>query len=412
MVAAHLGTLDSKIAAYRADPQNAPALDVLRDASRQIFEAGDKRSARKVLEFVFEREIDEHNLVAANFLGLAEIRIAAGDVPAAVELLRRLVIVVGKPYENLDPAAALLEKTGHNAEAIEFLEPLVKSAPWEPDYRLRLAEAKIAAGQEAKSARETLAAIASSTDSSYATRVEAAKALAGTHQPAELGSAELNLLAGGAGITVAAADLPYFYEARLKASQKVTDPNARLHILENAVGDIPASEEARIPLFQAAVATQADEFALGALEPLLSREFLGTPPATPNVEQEIISSETEEAPEETTESDEEYAPVKLRPAQKAQMAWAIAGVLERLNRQNEALPYLQLARKLEKAPDRRKAIRVKIADIQSLLRRQRLNAARQPILHEALEQDRVVRPRLLARAAPAAKVGKQGGVKK
>jgi hypothetical protein len=130
------------------------------------------------------------------------------------------------------------------------------------------------------------------------------------------------------------------------------------------------------------------------------------------VEQEIISSDAEEAPDENGESDEDYAPVKLQPAQKAKIAWTLAEVLERLNRQNEEIPYLQLARKLEKAPDRRKAIRTKIADIQSLLRRTKLNASRQPILHEALEQDRVVRPKLLARAAPAAKVVKQGGVKR
>ena len=79
---------------------------VLRAAARQMFDAGDKQSARKVLEFVFAREIDQHNLVAANFLGLAEIRIAAGDVPSAVDLLRRLVIVVlGIPMrEFLTPA--------------------------------------------------------------------------------------------------------------------------------------------------------------------------------------------------------------------------------------------------------------------------------------------------------------------
>ena len=43
--------------------------------------------------------------------------------------------------------------------------------------------------------------------------------------------------------------------------------------------------------------------------------------------------------------------------------------------------------------------------------RQRLNAARQPILHEALEQDRLVRPRLLARSAPPAKASAKGGTK-
>ncbi len=170
----------------------------MRAAARQLSDSGDKQSARKVLEFVFAREIEEHKLNAANFLGLAEIRIAAGDTPGAVELLRRLVVVVGNPFENLDPAAALLEKTGHNAEAIEFLEQLVKASPWEPGYRLRLARARIAAGQDLSSAQSALTAIASGPDVSYSVRTQAALAVAGMGGLVELGSAELNLLAGGA----------------------------------------------------------------------------------------------------------------------------------------------------------------------------------------------------------------------
>ena len=146
--------MDSTIAAYRSDPQTAPASEILRAAARRLLDAGDKQSARKVLEFIFARELEDHQLVAANFLGLAEIRIAAGDTAGAVELLRRLVVTVGAPFENLDPAAALLEKTGHNAEAVEFLEQLVRSAPWDSTYRLRLAKANLAAGKDASTARE------------------------------------------------------------------------------------------------------------------------------------------------------------------------------------------------------------------------------------------------------------------
>ncbi len=183
-VAAQMGTLDSKIDGYRADPQTAPASEVLRAAARQLFDAGDKQSARKVLEFVFAREIEEHKLEAANFLGLAEIRIAAGDTPGAVELLRRLVVVVGNPFENLDPAAALLEKTGHNAEAIEFLEQLVKASPWEPAYRLRLAKAKVAAGQGCGlSPERLLPPLHRARDVSYSMRTQSALALAGMRSP-------------------------------------------------------------------------------------------------------------------------------------------------------------------------------------------------------------------------------------
>jgi thioredoxin-like negative regulator of GroEL len=196
-VTARLGTLDSKIAGYRAEPRNTPASNLLRNAARQLFEAGDKQSARKILEFVFAREIDEHQLNAANFLGLAEIRIASEDTPGALDLLRRLVVAVGNPFENLDPAAALLEKTGHNAEAIEFLDQLVKSAPWDPSYRLRLAKARLAAGQDAPASQDALDSVASGASVPYDLRIKAAAALSGRAH-ADLGSGQLNLLAGNA----------------------------------------------------------------------------------------------------------------------------------------------------------------------------------------------------------------------
>ena len=65
----------------------------------------------------------------------------------------------------------------------------------------------------------------------------------------------------------------------------------------------------------------------------------------------------------------------------------------------------------KKAPARREQIGRTITDVRARLRRQQLNAARQPILHEALEQDRLVHPRLLARAAPPGKAAAQKGVK-
>jgi len=82
--AAQMGTLDAKIASYRANSSSAPSPEILRATARQLFDAGDKQSARKLIEFVFAREIENHQLVASNFLGLAEIRIAAGDTPAGL----------------------------------------------------------------------------------------------------------------------------------------------------------------------------------------------------------------------------------------------------------------------------------------------------------------------------------------
>ena len=95
-------------------------------------------------------------------------------------------------------------------------------------------------------------------------------------------------------------------------------------------------------------------------------------------------------------------PFKLPTAEQAQVARALGDLMIRLNRLDEALRYLQVAQRLEVASALRKEISSTIVGVSAQLRRQRLNAARQPILHEALEQDRLVRPRLLARSAPSA----------
>ena len=325
-------------------------------------------------------------------------------------------MVVGNPFENLGPAAALLEKTGHNAEAIEFLEQLAKSAPWEASNRLRLAKATITAGKNANSAQDVVVSIASSPEVPYTVRTQAALTLVGVHHQlehgqVESGSQELNLLASGInGSSASAADQPFFYEARLKAAQSSLEPHAKLRLLGNALADTPTRADARMPLFLAAASMQSDEFARGVIEPLLRQQFLSRVRPVAVEEDQIITSETDAAANEDAPGSLPAA-FKLAPAQQSQVAWTLAQVLIRLDRLNEALPYLQIAHKLENAPTRRQQIGAKIAEVRFQLRRLRLNEARQPILHEALEQDRLVRPRLLARTALPAKAAVEKDVK-
>jgi predicted Zn-dependent protease len=420
--AAKLGTLDQKIAGYRAEPQTVPASAILRHAARQLFEAGDKQSARKILEFVFAREIDEHQLNAANFLGLAEIRLASGDTPGALDLLHRLVAVVGNPLENLDPAAALLEKAGHNAEAIEFLDPLVKSAPWDASYRLRLAKARIAAGRDVEASQAVLASIALGSNATYDLRIKAAQALAGRPH-SDLGSGELNLLAGNpAAISTTAADKFYFYEARIRAAQNTADAQTKIKLLSHCAIDFPRRDEARVLLFRAAASTRSDEFAVAILEPLLQKQFLGQRVSAASAgdeaeEEQIVNSDAGEEDSGAEPVPAATAAQTLPRAQQAQVAETIGDTMARLNHLADAVSYFEIARRSENSPAARKQLNHKIAAAKSELRMQRQNAARQPLLHEALEQNRVVRPRLVARVAPAPKAtavkagSAQGGTK-
>jgi hypothetical protein len=127
-------------------------------------------------------------------------------------------------------------------------------------------------------------------------------------------------------------------------------------------------------------------------------------------EEEIVSSGdtgTDTGDEEA--SAQAYAAAKLSRAEQAQISLGVANAMVRLQRWSEALPYLQLAQKLEKGPGRRKEITGKLAEVRTVLRRERLNLARQPILHQDLEQDRVVRPRLVALGATPTKASTAGG---
>ncbi len=97
--------------------------------------------------------------------------------------------------------------------------------------------------------------------------------------------------------------------------------------------------------------------------------------------------------------------------QQSQIARAVGLAFARLNRLGEALAYIQVALNLEKTQSRKKEIAMVLADIKAQLRRQQRNAARQPIVHKDLEQDRLVRPRLVARAAPVAKPSAKPGAR-
>jgi hypothetical protein len=382
---------------------------LLRTAARQLFEAGDKQSARKILELVFASEIEEHKLVGSSFLGLAEIRLAAGDAPGALDLLRRLTLAVGNPFENLDPAAALLEKTDHNAEAIEFLDQLVKSAPWEPSYRIRLAKAKLAANTDAAGAQGSLSSVASSANVKYDSRSRAAVALAGrTHS--DLGSGELNLLAGAGAIAPASADKFYFYEARIRAAEKATDAQTKMQLLNHCIVDFPRRDTARMPLFQAAVSLQSYAYAIAVFEPLFQTQFrLNYVPENASEDEQIASSGEEE--ENSEEPAQPAAESQLSRAQRAQVAQKIGDVMMKLDRTADALSYYQLARTLETTKIVRQVLNRKITDVRTVLRIEKDNAARQPILHEALEQDRVVRPKLLARVAGLSRASAEGGLR-
>jgi len=130
------------------------------------------------------------------------------------------------------------------------------------------------------------------------------------------------------------------------------------------------------------------------IEPLLQQQFFRQPVTLATREGEIIH-ETSNDSDDVNVSAQADSPFRLPVTEQAKVATTLGDLMIRLNRLDDALRYLRVAQKLETAPALRKKIISTVTDASTRLRRQQLNAARQPILHEALEQDRLVRPRLL-----------------
>jgi hypothetical protein len=388
-LAAQTGGLDAIVEGYRADPERAPSSEALRRTATELQQSGDKPSARRILEFVFTREIEQRNLTAANMLGLADIRIQTGDLESGVVLLRRMTLVVGNPFETQDAAAALLVRTGHPAEAVSFLEELVKAIPWNAQYRGRLAQAQIAANQNVDAARKQLASIVSDRNVAYDDRVVFSDGVQAA-APGSLGSGELDYLAhGGGSAGNVNPDQPFFFAARLKAA-KGLPAKEQARLLRAALEDVPAGDAARLPLLKAASESGDYHLAIAVMKPSLS---------TGNFATAIASSE------DAAEDDELTA--QTAPADDTMRGFARLSVKERaeINRElgmafvktgslTQALPYLQRAYHLESDPGLKTQINRQVQQIRFIQRRQAANRARQPEIHSDLEQQHLVRPRL------------------
>jgi Flp pilus assembly protein TadD len=407
---------DAILAEYRANPEKAPKADTLRTVAAALQTAGQRPAARKLLEFLFVQEIAAHQLNAANMLGLAEIRLEDGDTAAAMEVLRRLVLVVGQPFENLDPAATLLAHRVHHAEAVEFLSRLVKASPWDETARLHLAQEEIAAGQDGAGARSHAAAVATDAHAAYADRLAAAAILTGSG-PA-LGSHELDFIAHATG----SADQPYFYAARLGAASKTTDASQSARLLGNALADAPdgAHGEAalRVPLFHALAALKQDRLALASIEPLLRSGYLA------ELSGQVSRSYPEDVePEDATSSTSDAAPEVIPatgvpddapPGERAALAIMVAKCNANLGALETALHYYRTALGGRLPDDARAEVTRNMRSVQALVRRNANNVQRMPVIHKDLEQDHLVRPRLVAaqKAPPPAKSdrGTKGGL--
>jgi Tfp pilus assembly protein PilF len=340
------------IAQQLAKYQEPLPLDSLKLAAGALVSDSAPVAALQVLTFVYQHQLAAGSLDMATFLGLADVKLADNDVPGALQLLRRMTLVSGANFEGYEPAADLLERTGHTKEAQEFLAAWAKSSPWSPEARLRLAAATGTVSD--------VAVLAQSKDIAYSVRLDAASAI--------------NRLKGDP-LTATEPELIALSAQQLPADVSTMSPYA-IHIrYEVANAQQNATNQERILLAVVAVAPQTPKLTLfraalnqrhDALADAIGRQF--------------ISGAPNEARERVTE---------IAPNERVIVGRGMGDVNVRLGEPQRALYYYGVAENIQPADN----IRRTMETLRAQLDLEAQNAERRPLIKNEVEQDRLVRPR-------------------
>ncbi|MGP8175126.1 MAG: hypothetical protein ACLP7O_11350, partial [Terracidiphilus sp.] len=195
-------------------------------------------------------------------------------------------------------------------------------------------------------------------------------------------------LARGGCPTADEAGKPFFVEARRSAAACMVDKNAKERLLHSAIADAPDNAELRLEYVSAAFAAGQDARALLAAEPIFESggSFYGQRSAPA-----YDSSENEE------DVGSQKSPVlsSMKPEDASKLTWFAIHAREKRHEAGEALKLARNAAGLEKDPARRSKFEAEQKRLETAAARANEDAARAPNIHKELDQDRVVRPRLL-----------------
>ena len=404
------------VATFTADPSDAPELRTISAAADELRrgnEDGGKDAARVLREYVFAQKLALNQLLAPDYLALAQSRLespsAKPDIAGALDVLNRMTMLPGDLYSNLDSAAELLVRSKHGAEAVPFLKVLANATPWKPEYRLRLAKLQLARGDDGV-AISTLHVVASSGDASYALRANAAAVLRAVPGEHTFASGELTLLASKAA-TAAQADKPYFVQGRVFAAAEAPVA-AKPEILRAAMGYAPG-DALLLALFKAEVAAVEDEQAAAIADRLLRDNrgsgygygyrgqgaFRATLGDSESQTEQGAYGETDTSAMQVEEGSLVGMPaIVASPGDKLAFALDVAKVRERLGQDGEAEPWLIEAARLSGDAGQRANLGKRIAAARERVRVNAENNQRRPVVQASIDQAVRVRPRLTSAA--------------
>ena len=389
-LASKTGGLEALLERYRLQPENAPSVEDLRNAAMALRRDGEENGARSVLEFLYDRELRAGDLEAANFIGLAEVKLQRNDTAAALGLLNRMALVLEDGFDTFLPAAELLGKYGKTAEAADFIRRRIKAVPWDSAAKVQLARTMPAGA----AAREPLLSFAvNDAWAAYPLRAEAAR-LSAPHPLAGTAGTELALLASRA-IAPDAAAKPYQVEARMEAAREAADPEVKLRLWREALALAPADERVRLGALRAALALRRDSLAL-ALEqgrPQGQTEY--------NAEVPYYNRRGRYSPHRPPGAASILPQTQLTDPERATLAESLAAAAERVDDLNSAQSHLRAAIDLRAAHQNEGERAALVRHLNQLVAEQDRrvkNAARQPVIKNVIEQDQRVRPRIPRRA--------------
>lgn len=383
------GSLQQLLNSWKKQPSTAPSDNDLRNSAAGL---GDN-PGRAVLRFVYERALDRREFTAANFLGLAAIDLDENNTSDAIQLLKRLTLVGEDIYADTDAAARLLEDRNKPAEAIQFLKPLADDSPWIAQYKVRLAKAMLAGNSHDADALAILKTVVADPKTPYKDRAAAAQALKGQTLPTGA-SDELSLLAQSACPSAATVAKPFFVHARIAAAACTASGKTKEQLLGEALAATPASSQVRLTYIWAAFAANFDSRALIAAEQYLRGPYYYDPAAANGDDQYDNDAASASWPEEERPAVPATL-ASLKPEQALKLIQLSSAAYERKREYADAARIISQTIQVLRDDPSRKALNEMQKHVTEEMERVKENDDRAPNVHADLDQDRIVRGRLL-----------------